>query len=107
MNGDAPLGVSNTFERFGQYTNGSIPNIIGHISATGSYGAETFTSEGITYSGAFWIDNQTGWRYNTTRQSAGKYTDLHIDASRSSSVYQNNEICVKSNGVYMYYVIRF
>ena len=106
-NGDTPLGITTSIQLFGQYTHGSVPNITGHISTAGSYGAETFTSEGITYSGAFWIDNQTGWRYNTTQQSAGKYTDLHIDASRSSNLYQNNESDIKACGVYMFYIIKY
>ena len=100
------MGISLRPDLFGQYTHGSIPNIIGHISTAGGYGAETFTPNDID-AGAFWISNKTGWRYNTTQQSAEKYADLHIDASRSSSVYQNNETFVKSCGTYMYYIIKY
>lgn len=104
-NGDTPLGV-NTLALVGQYTRGSIPNIKGHISTAGSYGAETFTSNDID-AGAFWISNQSGWRYNTSNSSVGKYSDLHFDASRISGLYQNDETFVKSCGTYMYYIIKF
>ena len=106
-NGDTPLGITTSIQLFGQYTHGSVPNITGHISTAGNYGAETFTYEGITYSGAFWIDNQTGWRYNVSNNSAGKYTDLYFDASRSSNLYQNNESDIKACGVYMFYIIKY
>ena len=83
-----------------------MPNIKGHISTVGSYGAETFTPNDID-AGAFWISNQNGWHYNTSNGSVGKYSDLHFDASRISDLYRNDEADVKSCGIYMYYVIKY
>ncbi len=84
--------------QIGTYANGQLPNITGYISL------HTRTKVNGSPTGAFYIDS-VGGNYSGNYWEGGQ-GNLGFDASRSSSVYNNDELGVVPRHLTMNFIIK-
>ena len=70
----------------GNLINESLPNITGEINTNGQFGSDIATSA----SGCVSLSDKMNWRTQTQTSTSGGGSMIHINASKSSNVYQDN-----------------
>lgn len=93
----------------GATSDGKLPNITGSVDLTGQGNTTTprFNANDAVGSALYNNESITVGRYHTDSGSGAGYNRIKIDASRSSSVYMNEQTSVVPANVNCFWCIKF